>query len=173
MNSRRPPHARLHQPPQTIDAIGEAPVVERRGLIERLALVFEQGEIMQRIEYELGLVVAARMHGDRLTATDNLDSVDVTLRQHLLMAIAGWNRVIVVAVAHQRHGRDARRNLVTGVIMGRRQRHERGYVRLHPFADRHRLAAQYCLSSLRAGVEEPYVERAETLRAANPGGSVP
>ena len=49
------------------------------------------------------------MHGDRLAATDDLDPVDIALRQNFLMAIARWNRVIVVAVAHQRQRRDARR----------------------------------------------------------------
>ena len=53
---------------------------------------------------------------------------------------------------------------MTGVIGRRRQRHERGYVRLHALANRRRLAAQDRLTPLDAGVEEPRVERVETVR---------
>ena len=157
-------HPRFHQPPQTMNAFGKLPAVERRGLIERLALVFQQSQIMQRIVDKLRLVVAADMGGDRLAATGDLDPVDISLRQNLLMAIARRNRIIVVAVTHQRQGRDARRDLVAGVIGRRRQRHERGDVRLHALGDRRGVAAQDRLTPFDAGVEKARVERVKTLR---------
>jgi hypothetical protein len=85
-------HPRFHQPSQTINAIGEAPFVQRRGLIERLALLFQQGEVMQGIVDKLGPVIAADMGSDRLASTNDLDPVDVALRQNLLMAVARRNR---------------------------------------------------------------------------------
>ena len=63
-----------------MDALGEDPFVERRGLIERLALLFQQGEVMQGIVDKLGPVIAADMGGDRFAATNDLDPIDVALR---------------------------------------------------------------------------------------------
>src|SRR5450631_4831152 len=80
------------------------------------------------------------------------------------MAVTRWNRIIIVAVTHQRQRRDAGGDLVTGVIGRRWQRHERGYVSLHALADRCRLAAQDRLTPLHTGVQEPRIERVETLR---------
>src|SRR3981189_598695 len=37
------------QPPKAMNAFGEPPIVERRGLVERLALVFQQRQIMQGV----------------------------------------------------------------------------------------------------------------------------
>src|ERR1700730_15339060 len=147
------PHPRFHQPSQTINAIGEAPFVQRRGLIERLALVFQQGEIMQGIVDKLGPVVAANVGGDRLAAASYLDPVRVTLRQHLLLAVTRRNRIIIVAVTYQRQRRDAGGDLVAGVKGRRRQRHERGCVRLHALTDCRRLTAQDRLTPLHTGVE--------------------
>jgi hypothetical protein len=62
---------------------------------------------MQRIEDKIGRITAAGMHGDRLAAKGNLDPVDVSLPQNLLMAVARRNRGIVVLVTHQRQRTDA------------------------------------------------------------------
>jgi hypothetical protein len=93
-------HPRFHQPPQAMNAIGEPPAVERRSLVERLALVFQQRQIMQRIVDKIRRVVAAGMDRDRLAPADDLNPVDISLRQNFLMAVARGNRVIVVPVTH-------------------------------------------------------------------------
>ena len=62
------PHPRFHQPPRTMNAVRKPPVVQRRGLIKRLALVLQQGEVMQGIVNKLGLVVTAQVSGDRVAA---------------------------------------------------------------------------------------------------------
>ena len=60
---------------------------QRRRLIERLGLLFEQRQIMQRIVNEIGRLVAARVHGDRFIPADYLNPVDISLRQNLLVTI--------------------------------------------------------------------------------------
>src|ERR1700730_6263105 len=104
------------------------------------------------------------MHGDRRITANDLNPVDISLRQNLLMAVAGRRRVIVVLVAHERQGCDPGGTFVTGVIVRRRQRHKRRYVRLHPLGDCGGMAAQPCLTALGAGIEEPGVERIVTFR---------
>jgi hypothetical protein len=81
-----------------------APAFKRRGLIERAALVLQQRQIMQRIVDKLRRPIAAHVRGDGLAPAGDLDPVDVAFGQNLLMAIARGDRVIVVLVAHQRHG---------------------------------------------------------------------
>src|ERR1700738_2776016 len=102
---------------------------------------------MQGIVDKLGPVVAANVGGDRLAATGYLDPVDVALRKPLLMAVTRRNRIIIVAVTYQRQRRDAGGDLVAGVIGRRRQRHERGCVRLHALNGCAPLTTQSCLTS--------------------------
>jgi hypothetical protein len=49
-------------------------------LIERLGLLFQQRQIMQRVVDEIGRLVAAWMHGDRRITADDLNPVDISLR---------------------------------------------------------------------------------------------
>src|SRR3984893_16827189 len=58
-------HPRFHQSPKAMNAFGEPPVVERRGLVERLALVFQRRQIMQGVVDKIGRLVAADVGGDR------------------------------------------------------------------------------------------------------------
>ena len=92
----RGPHPSFYEPPQPMNAIRKSPIVQRRRLIERLGLLFEQRQIMQRIVNEIGRLVTARAHGDRFIPADDLNPVDISLRQNLLVAIACRHRVIIV-----------------------------------------------------------------------------
>ena len=87
-----------------MNAVRKPPIVQGRRLIERLGLLFEQHQIMQRIVNEIGRLVAARVHGDRFIPADDLHPADISLRQNLLMAVARRHRVIIVLVAHQQPG---------------------------------------------------------------------
>jgi hypothetical protein len=51
-------------------------------LIERLGFLLEQRQIMQRIVNEIGRLVAARMLGDRFIPANDLNPVDISLRQN-------------------------------------------------------------------------------------------
>jgi hypothetical protein len=46
--------------------------------VARLGLLFQQREIMQGVVDEIGRLVAARMHGDRLITADDLTPVDIS-----------------------------------------------------------------------------------------------
>ncbi len=48
------PHPDFHQPPQPMNTFRELPPVQRRRLIERLALVFQQRQVVQRIVDKVG-----------------------------------------------------------------------------------------------------------------------
>ena len=49
---------------QVLERLGQVPALQRRRLIERVGLRLDQRQIMQRIEHEHALAVAARMPGD-------------------------------------------------------------------------------------------------------------
>ena len=51
-------HPGFHQPPQTMDAFCELLAVQRGGLIESPALVFQQGQIVQGIVDKIGGAVS-------------------------------------------------------------------------------------------------------------------
>lgn len=146
-----------------MNRFGELPAIEWCGLIERLCLVFEQRQIVQRIVDKIGLVVAAGMGRNGLATTGDLDPLDISLGHNLLMTVARRHRVIVVAVTHQRQGSDAGGHLVTGLIGRRRQWHERRNVSPHTLGDRSAVASQDRLTPLGAGIEEAGVERVKTI----------
>ena len=61
-------HAGLEQPAQGRELFGQFPADQRRGLVERADLLFQQGQVMQRVEDEVLALVGARMAGDLLGA---------------------------------------------------------------------------------------------------------
>ncbi|TPV99612.1 MAG: hypothetical protein USCAAHI_00944 [Beijerinckiaceae bacterium] len=61
-----------------MNTVRKSPIVQRRRLIERLGLLFQQRQIMQGVVDEIGRLVAARMHGDRLITADDLTPVDIS-----------------------------------------------------------------------------------------------
>jgi hypothetical protein len=65
-----------------MNAVRKSPIVQRRRLIERLGFLLEQRQIMQRIVNEIGRLVAARMLGDRFIPANDLNPVDISLRQN-------------------------------------------------------------------------------------------
>ena len=156
-------HPRLHQPAQPVNAVGELPVVERRGLIERVALVFQQRQIVQRIIDELRRAVAAHVRCDDLAVTGDVHPVHISLRQHLLMAMARGNGVVVVAIPNQRQRRDAGGDLMTGVVGRRRQRQERRYIAFHALTDHCCMTTQNRLTPFAASVEETRIERIKAV----------
>ena len=126
----------LQEPPQPEKLVWQRPPGQRRRLIERARLALQQGQVVQRIEDQLLTPVAATMTGDLLTPADDHDDVHVALHHHVAVAVGGWHRVVVAAVAHQRQRRDPRRARVAGFIRDRRQRQQRGAVAREALPDR-------------------------------------
>ena len=65
--------------------LGQPPARQWRGLVERVDLLLDQGEIMQRIEHEVAFVRPAR----------DLSLMHIAANDHLTMAKARRHRVIV------------------------------------------------------------------------------
>ena len=126
----------LQEPPQPEKLVWQRPPGQRRRLIERARLALQQGQVVQWIEDQLLTPVAATMTGDLLTPADDHDDVHVALHHHVAVAVGGWHRVVVAAVAHQRQRRDPRRARVAGFIRDRRQRQQRGAVAREALPDR-------------------------------------
>lgn len=113
---------RLEQAPQTHQLFGQLPAFERRRLIERVRLALQQGQVVDGIEDQLFALVAASMPGDPLGAATDDHVIDVGFHQHLAMAVARRNRVVVGLIARQRQRAHPRRSFVASLVRRRRQR---------------------------------------------------
>ena len=99
-------HAGLDQAPQRGEFLGQIPADQRRRLVESADLVFEQGQVMQRVEDKVLALVGARMTGDHLGPAGDHHLVDVAADQHLAVAVGGRHRIVGAAIAHQRQRAD-------------------------------------------------------------------
>jgi hypothetical protein len=61
-------HASFEQAAQGGELLGQLPASQWRGLVERVDLLLNQGEVMQRIEHEVLTLVGPRMARDHLRA---------------------------------------------------------------------------------------------------------
>ena len=93
--------ARLQQSVKLHEGFGQFPADQGGGLIERPHFLFEQRQIVQRVEDEVLAFVGAGMAGDHLGGAADEDLMDVTAHQHLAMAVGDRHRIIIAAVAHQ------------------------------------------------------------------------
>src|SRR5208283_4412969 len=132
----------FEQTVQLGEALRQLPSRKRSGLVQRPALVFQQSQVVQRIVDGSFAFVAALVFGDDFAPRYDHDVVDVSLDQHLAMAVPGRNRVIVGAVANQRDGADACGRLVAGLEASRRQRQQCCAVAFEAFADGLPMATQ-------------------------------
>ena len=116
----------FEQAPQIGEALRKLPAGERRSLIQSQALVFEQGQVVQRI-VDRGLArIGALVAGNHLSATDVLNLMHVALDQHLTVDVLGRDRVVVGAIADQRDLTDPGSDLVAGFVgRGRQRQHVR------------------------------------------------
>jgi hypothetical protein len=95
-------HAGLDQATQRGELLGQIPADQRCRLVESADLVFEQCQVMQRVEDDVLALVGARMAGDHLGPAADHHLVDVAADQHVTMAVGGRHRVVGAAIAHQR-----------------------------------------------------------------------
>ena len=70
------------QPPQLQIALRQLPTLQWRGLIEGACLLFEQRQIVQRIEDHGFAFIAARVPGDDLARAGDRHFMDVAPHQH-------------------------------------------------------------------------------------------
>ena len=156
-------HARLEQAAQRGELLGQLPAGQRRGLVERVDLLLDQRQVMQRVEHEVLALVGARMASDHLRAASDHHLVHVTAHKHLAVTEARRHRVVVAPVAHQRQRGDARAKLLAGVVWRRQRLAQSGQIALQPLADGLVVATQAIAHALSAAVQKMGVQRREAV----------
>ena len=91
----------FEQTAQFGEALRQLPAGQWSGLIERPRLLFEQRQIVQRIEDHSLAFIAARMPCDDLAGAGNHHFMHEALHQNLTVSVLGWYRVVVAAIANQ------------------------------------------------------------------------
>src|SRR5271168_4004839 len=125
-NSRLPRLAmRASMAPQRGEFLGQIPADQWRCLVESADLLFQQRQVMQRVEDKVLALVGARMTGDHLGPAGDHHLVDVAADQNLAVAVGGRHRVVGAVIAHQQLRTDPTCPLLTGVVGRWRQRVER------------------------------------------------
>src|SRR6266852_8172631 len=61
-------HSRFQKTPQRGELLRQPPAGQRRSLVERVDLLLDQRQVMQRLEYEVLPLIGARMTCDHLRA---------------------------------------------------------------------------------------------------------
>ena len=157
-------HARLDQAPQRGEFLGQVPADQRRRLVESADLLFEQGQVMQRVEDEVLALVGARMTRDHLGPAADHHLVDVAADQNLAVTIGGRHRIVGAAIAHQRQRADPARLLLAGIVGRRRQLMERRQIPHQPFANRLLVTAQAITEPAATPLEQLLVQRRKARR---------
>ena len=157
-------HARLDQAPQRGEFLGQVPADQRRRLVESADLLFEQRQVMQRVEDEVLALVGARMTRDHLGPAADHHLVDVAADQNLAVTIGGRHRIVGAAIAHQRQRADPARLLLAGIVGRRRQLMERRQIPHQPFANRLLVTAQAITKPAATPLEQLLVQRRKARR---------
>ena len=156
-------HACLEQPAQGGELVWQLPVGERGSLVERIDLLLDQRQVVQRVVHKVFPLIGARMPRDDLRAAGDDDLVHVAAHDHLAMPEARRHGVVVAPVAHQRQRRHAHPDLLAGVV-GRRQRlAQRGQIPLQTLADRLSVTAQALAHALAAARKQVRVQCLEAV----------
>src|SRR6202158_879876 len=113
----------------------QGPALQGSRLVERAGVLFEERQIMLRIEDELAATVDAGMTGDLVHAADDRHMVDETLHQAVTKTMRRRHGIICHAIAPQRGRGDLARALVAGLEGHLWQGAQDYLIRDEPFAD--------------------------------------
>ena len=133
-------------------------VGQRRGLIQGGDLLFQQRQIVDRIEdHIIPLVRTGGPGDDPAAATDN-HLMDIATDPDLPVAVGDGHGIVIRPVAHQRQGADPRALPVAGIERRRRQNHQRFAIAPEALADSltvaaHDLALPVAALFLQLGIE--------------------
>src|SRR6266403_4746301 len=142
----------------------QVPADQRCCLVESANLLFEQRQVMQRVEDKVLAFIGARMTGDPLRPAGDHYLVDVAADQNLAVPVGGRDRVVGAAIAHQQLRTDPARLLLAGVIGRWRQGGERLQIPHQPFADRLVVTAQPIPEPAPTTLEQLLVQRRQADR---------
>ena len=88
--------ARFHQPPQLREAFRQLPASQRRSLVQRVRLLLQQRQVMQRVEDHVFAFIASWMARDHLAAGADHHFMHEPFHQHFAVSPLDRHRVIVV-----------------------------------------------------------------------------
>ena len=111
-------HPRFQQPTQIAKLGRQLPPDQGSRLIQRVGLLLQQGQIVQRIEDEVLPVIGTRVPRYHLSAATDDHLMHIAANQHLAMAEPCGDRVVGSPVADQRQRADPSRTLVAGIKGG-------------------------------------------------------
>src|SRR5262249_26784732 len=80
----------------------QIPAGQGSRLVESADLLFEQRQVMQRVEDKAFALVRAPMTVDTLGPAGDHPLVDIAADHNLAVAVSGRHRVVSAAIAHQR-----------------------------------------------------------------------
>jgi len=155
------PHPGFQKPLQGGELLRQLPIGERCGLVDRIGLLLNQRQVVQRIGHEVLARVGTRMARDNLSATGDDDLVHIPSDQNLLVAVGRRHRVVVVPVANQRQRTDPTRPLLTGIVGGWQRLVEGRQIVCEPLPDRAVISAQPVRQPLAATLQKMRIQRLE------------
>src|SRR6266851_9862807 len=140
----------FEQPSQLSETLRQLPACERSRLVQRPGLLFEQGQVVQRIEDDRLAFITALVPGDDFAGAGNHHFMHLALHPYLAVPILRWHRVVVRAIANQRQRTDPRGDLLAGFIGRRGQRQHGRTVALEALTDGLGVSSQLALEPLPA-----------------------
>ena len=96
-----PAHPRLLKTPQPAVLLGKIPSGKWCRLVQSAGLLLQQRQVVQRVEYEVVVLIRPAVTGYHLRAAAYDDLIDVASHQHVPVSECNGHRVVVGAVAHQ------------------------------------------------------------------------
>ncbi len=108
-------HAAFHQPAQRGELVRQIPALQRSGLIQRIDLLLDQRQIMDRVEDDVFPLPAPRMASNDLATAADDHLIDIAPDPDILMTVGGRHGIIIGLVAYERLGRDLGAGLIAGI----------------------------------------------------------
>src|SRR3546814_514985 len=93
------PQAGFQEAAQGGEGLGQVPLLERGGLVERADLVFEQRQVVQRIEDQVLSLIGSLVAGDDLGGAADNDPLDIAADKHLTVAIGHRDGIVEIGRA--------------------------------------------------------------------------
>ena len=153
------PQARFHQAAEFVKAFRHLPANQRRRLVERVGLLLQQRQVVQRVEDHVFAFIAPRMARDHFAFRADHHFMHEPFHQHFAVSPLHRHRVVVGAIAHQRHRSDPRGSLVAGFVPGRGQGQQPLPIFLETLCDRLLVSPQLALPPLLRLNQQVSVER--------------
>src|ERR1035437_3161529 len=140
--------SRFQQPAQLGELLRQLPAHQWRGLIQRIRLLLQQRQVVQRVEDHIFPLVAPPVPSNHLRSARDHYLVNVAFGQNFSVAPAHRHGIIVAAIPHQRQRTHSPGSFVARFVWRHGQRQQRLTVLLEPLPDGLLVPAQPLLAPL-------------------------